>query len=126
MSCPDTLTDQVLSAAFEVANTLGAGFLEKVYQRSLHHELTARGIRSKSEAPIPVLYKNQNVGHYYADLLIQNVLIVELKTVDRLAKEHTAQCLNYLRATNLTVCLLINYQNPKLEWKRIVRGFLEP
>ena len=68
------------------------------------------------------MYKGQSVGDYFADLLVEDVLVVELKCVERLAGEHTAQCLNYLRASNRTVCLLVNFQKPKVEWKRIVTG----
>ncbi len=68
-------------------------------------------------------YKGHSVGEYFADILVEDVLVVELKCVDRLASEHTAQCLNYLRASGLTVCLLVNFQRPKVEWKRVVHRF---
>ena len=70
-----------------------------------------------------VTYKGHNVGEYVVDVLVEDVLLIELKCVDRLANEHTAQCLNYLRASGRTVCLLINFQKPKVEWKRIVKDF---
>ncbi len=119
----DSLTERVLGAVFEVANTLGAGFLEKVYQRALLRELGLRGIRATAEASFTVTYKRYSVGEYFADLLVEDVLVVELKCVERLSTEHTAQCLNYLRASGRTVCLLDNFQNPKIEWKRIVHRF---
>ena len=119
----DALTEQVLGAVFEVSNTLGAGFLEKVYQRALLVELRLRGVRAAGEVPFPVLYKGQVVGEYFADIIAENAVAVELKCVERLANEHTAQCLNYLRASGLTLCLLVNFQKPKVEWKRVVRGF---
>ena len=121
--CPDSLTEKVLSAVFEVSNTLGAGFLEKVYERALLRELGVRGIRATTQTPFSVIYKGHNVGEYVVDVLVENVLIIELKCVDRLANEHTAQCLNYLRASGRSVCLLINFQKPKVEWKRIVHEF---
>jgi len=121
--CPDSLTEQVLAAIFEVSNTLGAGFLEKVYDRALLRELTLRGIRAKPQASFKVTYKGQAAGEYFADILVEDVLVIELKCVDRLTNEHTAQCLNYLKASAKTVCLLINFQNSKVEWKRIVNGF---
>ena len=122
----DELSKKVLSAVFEVSNTLGAGFLEKVYQRALLRELSFRGIRASAEASFAVIYKGCSVGEYFADLLVEDALVVELKCADRLANEHTAQCLNYLRASGRTVCLLVNFQKPKVEWKRIVSGFPDP
>jgi GxxExxY protein len=119
----DALTETVLGAIFEVANTLGAGFLEKVYQRALLKELGIRGLQTVSQASFPVMYKGECVGEYFADILVENVLLVELKCVERLANEHTAQCLNYLRASCRTLCLLVNFQKPTVEWKRIVHGF---
>lgn len=121
--CPDSLTERVIGAIFEVSNVLGAGFLEKVYERALLHELGVRGIRATAQAPLTIHYKDQYIGEYYADLLIEDVLVVELKCVDRLANEHVAQCLNYLRASGRSVCLLVNFQKPKAEWRRIVLGF---
>ena len=122
----DSLTEQVLGAIFEVSNTLGAGFLEKVYERSLLRELGLRGLRASAQASFAISYKGQNVGEYFADILVEDVLLVELKCVERLANEHTAQCLNYLRASGRTLCLPVNFQKPKVEWKRIVLGFQLP
>ena len=119
----DVLTERVLGAVFEVSNTLGAGFLEKVYERALLYELTARGLRANAQASFPVAYKGHKMGEYFADIIVEDVLVIELKCVERFASEHTAQCLNYLRASGLAVCLLINFQRPKVEWKRIVHGF---
>jgi GxxExxY protein len=119
----DGLTERVIGAVLEVSNTLGAGFLEKVYQRALLTELGLRGIRATAQASFTVTYKGHSVGEYFADILVEDVLVVELKCVERLANEHTAQCLNYLRASGKTLCLLVNFQKPKVEWKRIVLGF---
>jgi len=116
----DPLTEAVLGAIFEVSNTLGTGFLEKVYQRALLLELTLRGIPATSETALTITYKGHSVGDYFADILVEDALVIELKCADRLAPEHTAQCLNYLRASGRTVCLLVNFQQPKVEWKRIV------
>jgi GxxExxY protein len=121
--CPDSLTEAVMAAVFDISNSLGAGFLEKVYERALVRELHIRGIRAVSQAPCRIDYKGESVGEYYADLLIEDVLIIELKCVERLANEHTAQCLNYLRASGREVCLLVNFQRPKVEWRSIVRNF---
>jgi GxxExxY protein len=122
----DLLTERVLAAIFEVSNTLGSGFLEKVYERALLRELSLRGIRATAQASFTVRYKGHAIGSYFADILIEDQLVIELKCVDRLAAEHTAQCLNYLRASGITLCLLVNFQKPKVEWKRIVNGFQIP
>ncbi|HWC95191.1 MAG TPA: GxxExxY protein [Candidatus Sulfopaludibacter sp.] len=114
------LTERVIGAIFEVSNTLGAGFLEKVYERALVRELALRGIRAESQVPFCATYKGHAVGDYFADILVENVLVLELKCVEHLRPEHTAQCLNYLKATGLHLCLLVNFQQPKVEWKRLV------
>lgn len=116
----DSLTERVLSAVFEVSNTLGAGFLEKVYERALLTELNLRGIRATGQVSLSVTYKGHYVGDYVADILVEDVLVVELKCADRLTNGHIAQCLNYLRASGRTICLLVNFRKPKVEWKRIV------
>ena len=90
----DSLTERVLGAVFEVSNTLGAGFLEKVYERALFWELRLRGIRATAQASLAVSYKTHNVGEYFADILVEDVLAIELKCVDRLSDGHTAQCIN--------------------------------
>ena len=118
----NSLTEKVLGAIFEVSNTLGVGFLEKVYERALLMELSLRGIWATSQASIPVIYKGHLVGEYFADILVEDVLVVELKCVEHFANEHTAQCLNYLRASGRNICLLVNFQRPKVEWKRIIHG----
>ena len=86
-------------------------------------ELALRGIRAAAQVSFAVSYKGQCVGDYFADILVEDVLVVELKCVERLAGEHTAQCLNYLRVSGRTVCLQVNFQKPKVEWKRIVLGY---
>ena len=108
----NSLTEKVLGAVFEVSNTLGAGFLEKVYRRALTRELGLQGIKVRTEVPFSVKYKGQCVGEYFADLLVEEALVVELKCVEHLAGEHMAQCLNYLRASGLAICLLINFRRP--------------
>jgi GxxExxY protein len=119
----DSLTERVLGAIFEVSNTLGAGFLEKVYERALLRELKLRAIPAVSQVSFSVHYKDWCVGEYCADIVVEEALVVELKYVDRLTSEHMAQCLNYLRASGLSVCLLVNFQKPTVEWKRIVLNF---
>src|SRR5260370_32889895 len=122
----DSLTERVVGAVVEVSNTLGSGFLEEVYKRALIRELAIQGIRATPQASFAIRYKGHYAGDYFADILVEDILVVELKCVESFAKEHTAQCLNYLRASGLTVCLLVNFQKPKVEWKRIVNGFQVP
>src|SRR5580658_297815 len=117
----EALSEKVIGAIFEVANTLGTGFLEKVYERALVRELRLRGIRVEAQVPVEVSYKGESVGNYLADIVVEDELMVELKCADRLGPEHLAQCLNYLRASGGHVCLLVNFQNPRVEWKRILR-----
>jgi GxxExxY protein len=118
----EELTEGVLGAVFEVANGLGSGFLEKVYERALIMELGLRGLRAVGQAPLAVSYKGCVVGEYFADIVVEDLVVVELKCVERLGDLHAAQCLNYLRASGMKVCLLINFQRPKVEWKRILLG----
>jgi GxxExxY protein len=120
MNTENSLTEKVLGAIFEVSNTLGAGCLEKVYERALLKELGIRAIGAVSQASFPVNYKGQCVGEYFADILVEDALVIELKCVERLANEHMAQCLNYLRASGRDVCLLVNFQHPKVEYRRII------
>jgi GxxExxY protein len=115
--------EKVVGAVYEVANVLGAGFLEKVYERALVKELGLRGLRAKTQVAFPVYYKGQYVGEYFAGLIVEEQLVVELKFVDQLSNEHVGQCINYLKASTLKIALLVNFQRPKVEWKRVVLGF---
>jgi GxxExxY protein len=114
------LTESIIGSAFEVANVLGAGFREKVYERALVRELALRGVSAKTQVSFPVCYKGKYVGEYLADLVVEEKIIVELKCVERFASEHLAQCINYLKASGLRVALLMSFQRPKVEWKRVV------
>lgn len=115
----DDLARRVIGAAYEVSNTSGAGFLEEVYERALLRELRLREIDAQTTVPLPVVYKEERVGEYFADILVEGKLIVELKCCDGFCDEHVAQCINYLKATGLTLALLINFQNPKVEWRKV-------
>jgi len=117
------LTERVIRCAFAVSNTLGCGFLEKVYENALAHELRKAGIKAEQQHGITVHYDGIAVGEYTADLLIEGVLLVELKAVKELDDIHLAQCLNYLKATGLRLCLLMNFAKPKLEVRRIANNF---
>lgn len=117
----DSLTEVVIGAAYEVSNTLGAGFLEKLYERALVSELTLRGIAVRTQVTYPVLYKSELVGEYVPDLVVEGQLIVELKCVDQFAPVHMAQCLSYLQASGLKLALLLNFQHPKVQCRRVIR-----
>jgi GxxExxY protein len=116
----DDLTEQIIGAAMEVSTILGPGFLEKVYERALLRELNLRGLKTKTQVRYPVIYKGHSVGEYTADLLVESQILIELKCTDHLIEEHLAQCLNYLKASKKELCLLMNFQKPKLQWKRII------
>jgi GxxExxY protein len=116
----DLVLEAVVGAAYEVSNGLGAGFLEKVYETALVVELALKGVRSKSQVMFPVIYKNRCVGEYVADLVVEDQLVVELKCVESFSSAHLATCINYLKASGLHLALLINFQKPRIEWKRIV------
>ena len=114
------ITEKIIGSLFKVSNTLGGGFLEKVYENASAIEIAKTGLDVKQQFSIEVKYDEVIVGQFFADLLIADLVLVELKAVKLLEDVHTAQCLNYLRATNLPVCLLVNFYRPKLEIKRIV------
>ena len=119
-------TYEIVGAAMEVHKNLGGGFLEKVYERALAVELKSRGISFETQRLLNVYYKGENVGDYAVDILVDNWLILELKAVKELSDVHKSQCLNYLNALNLDVCLLINFGGAKLHYKRFVRKELLP
>jgi GxxExxY protein len=119
------ITYAINGAVFEVNRVLGPGFLEKVYENALLIELRSRGLKAESQVPIKVLYKEDVVGEYIADILVEGSVIVELKTVESLEKIHEAQLLNYLRATGIHLGLLVNFKHPKAEVKRLVHNLPE-
>lgn len=104
----------------EVHRQLGAGFLEKVYETALGHDLESEGVPFVPQAPIPVRYKEQPVGTYYADLLVDNTVICEIKSVEAILPAHEAQLLHYLKATDISVGLLLNFGSRSLQVKRRV------
>ena len=131
----DQLTQTVIRCAFAVSNTTGCGFLEKVYENALAHELRKAGLHVQQQHGITVYYDGEAVGDYTADLLVEGILLVELKAIKGFDDIHVAQCLNYLRAPRLRLCLLMNFGKPKVEVRRIVndcsisafiRGFTYP
>ncbi len=114
------ITSKVVGCSFTVSNRLGCGFLEKVYENALAIELRKAGLRVDQQYGIPVYYDGNVVGEFVADLLVENVVLVELKCVKVLTDLHTAQCLNYLAGTGLDICLLLNFYHPKVDVDRIL------
>ena len=117
------ITERIIDCAYAVANGLGCGFLEKVYENAMVVDIADTGLKVLPQHPVPVFYKGRLVGDYVADLLVEGCVLVELKAVKALDEIHLAQCLNYLRATGLRICLLINFGSPKIEIKRVVNRF---
>ncbi len=111
------ITEKIIQAFYHVYNVLGHGFLEKVYENAMVIELRKRGLKVQPQDPIKVYYDGQQVGEYFADLLVEGCVIVELKAAETLADEHHAQLINYLKATTIEVGLLLNF-GPKPEMKR--------
>jgi GxxExxY protein len=109
MSEIDELTEKVIGCAYRVHNELGGGFLEKVYENALRIELIEAGLPVRQQHPVPVTYHDEVIGDFYADLMIEDKLIVELKAVQNMAKEHEVQLVNYLTATGIDNGLLINF-----------------
>ena len=124
MPSPDVnvITEKIIGCAYRVSNSLGIGFVEKVYENALAHEIQKSGLKVAQQAPIKVLYDGIVVGDFFADLLVEEQVLVELKAVSMLKDEHVAQSLNYLRATGLEICLLINFGTTKVQLKRLRRS----
>ena len=116
----DDITYQIRGAIFEVNKVLGSGFLEKVYENALLVELKKRGLKAEGQASISIIYKEETVGDFWADIIVEHKVLIELKAVDKLQKVHEAQILNYLHATGISVGLLVNFSYPKAEIKRFV------
>jgi GxxExxY protein len=116
------LTSQILEACFEISNELGSGFLESVYERSLMIALSHKNISAIAQVPMKVKFRGAIVGDFFADLLEESKVIVELKAVGRILSEHKAQVINYLNATGFDIGLLVNFGNPRLEYYRLHRG----
>ncbi len=114
------ITQKIIGCAYTVSNTLGIGFVEKVYENALAHALRQSSLRVAQQWPINVRFDGVLVGEFCADLLVEERVLVELKAVGMLVKERTAQALNYLRASGLELCLLINFGKPKIEIQRLL------
>ena len=116
----DDITYGINGAIFEVNRELGVGFLEKVYENALMVELESRKLKAESQVPITVRYKGVEIGEYFAGIVVEKQVLLELKAVDSLQKIHEAQLLNYLKATGYKIGLLINFTHPKAEIKRFI------
>ena len=114
-----TITDTVLKIYFDVFNQLGSGFLEKVYQNAMYFELKENGFKVEAQKQIKVYFRKQLVGEYFADLIVEDKVIVELKATELLMNAHVAQTLNYLKATEIEVGLLLNFGDEP-EFKRMI------
>lgn len=119
MAVYDELTGKILKSCFEVSNELGSGFLESVYEKALTVALSQAGLRARTQVPLKVMFRGVIVGDFFADLLVEDKVLVELKSVTRIAPEHKAQVINYLNATGLPTGLLVNFGPPRVEYFRL-------
>jgi GxxExxY protein len=117
------ITEIIIGCFYKVSNNLGSGFLEKVYENSLALELRRAGFGLKQQHSLQVRYDGVVVGDFVADLLIEEKVLVELKAVKELDDIHMAQCLNYLKATRFSLCILVKFGKPKAEIRRVVHKF---
>ena len=117
----NAISEQIIGAAFRVSNTLGNGFVEKVYENALAIELRGAGLNVEQQKPLRVLYNDAVVGAFACDMLVEGCVMIELKAATALDEVHLAQCLNYLKGSGLQLCLLLNFGRPKLEVRRVIR-----
>ena len=118
----EAITKAIIGCAFDVAKELGSGFLESVYEQAMLLTLRQTGLSVVSQHPVNVTFRGECVGEFFVDLFVEEKVIVELKAVKVIAPEHQAQVINYLNATGIEVGLLINFGQPKLEYKRFTRS----
>jgi GxxExxY protein len=116
----NSLTEKIIGCAYKIGNTLGCGFLESVYQRAMAIELARAGLQVIQQHPIKVRYEGEVVGDFFADFVVDNTVLIELKAVKTFEEIQFAQCINYLKATGLKICLLINFGATRIQLKRIV------
>ena len=117
----DPLSEAVIGCVFRVANGLGTGFLEKVYENALLYELRKAGLEAQQQVIASVYFDGQNMGDYIGDIVVEGRLLLELKACKALEDVHLAQCLNYLKATGIPTCLLINFGTSKSQIRRVSR-----
>jgi len=118
----DSLTELIIHCAFRVSNVLGCGFLEKVYENALVLELVESGLSVETQRPIQVIYQKKVVGDYIADVVVEDVIILELKAIKNIENIHFAQCQNYLKATGKKLGLIINFGEEKVKIRRVANG----
>lgn len=115
----DELTGQIIQSCFEVSNELGSGFLESVYERALVVALKQKGLKVTAQVSLKVHFRNVIVGDFFADLIVEDKVLIELKAVSRILQEHKAQVINYLTATGIEIGLLVNFGTPRVEYYRL-------
>ena len=116
----DAITEKIIGCAYEVSNSWGSGFVEMVYQNALFHKIVSTGLCAKQEYQMKVFYEGVLVGEFFADLLVEEQVLVEMKAVRELDDLQVVQAMNYLKASGLPICLLLNFGRPKLEIRRLV------
>lgn len=121
----EDITKKILEAGFEVSNELGIGYLEPVYEKALLIALRQKSFRAENQAPLTVKFRGEIVGDFYVDILVEDKVSIELKSATGLTKENYAQTINYLKATEIEVGLLINFGTPKIEYRRFANKFNE-
>lgn len=114
----EELTGKILEGCFEVSKELGIGFIESVYEKALVVAITQKGLRVERQVPLKVYFREVLVGEFYADLVVEEKVIVEVKALDGLINKHFSQILNYLKATGMEVGMIVNFGNAKLEYRR--------
>lgn len=115
----DKVTEKIIGCAYQVSNVLGIGFVEKVYENAHVHQIRKKGLKVHRQYPIKVVYDGVSVGEFFADIFVNELVIEELKAVSSLNNEHIAQGLNYLKASGLQICLLINFGRSKIQVRRL-------
>ena len=119
----NAVTQKIIGCAYRVGNTLGHGFTEKLYERAMAIEVGSRGLAVETQVPVSVQYRGQRIGRFAVDLLVEGSVLVEVKASKLHPEAFCAQCMNYLKATGLKICLLLNFGGPKVEVRRIVNQF---
>lgn len=120
----EDLTERILKICFDVSNELGCGFLESVYQNAFFIALVEKGLKTEAQKSLKVMFRGICVGEFFADIVVEDVVLIELKAVRTLAPEHSAQVINYLKATGIEIGLLINFGTPKAEVRRFENRFI--
>jgi GxxExxY protein len=121
----EELTKKILEACFEVSNELGIGYLESVYEKALLIALRQKGLKAENQIALLVAFRGEIVGEFFADILVEKKVLVELKVANGLSRENYAQTINYLKATGIKVGLLVNFGTPKIEYRRFTNKFEE-